>query len=149
MPPVPIEQDSPRPTAQSAPMDTPAARLRALLARVPNSNSSATPRASNERVSGYQTPSEADSDLDPPYSTLATPSIARESLRELFSHVLRDPGSTPRKGRLRRNSIGGNEVDPSPRVARIEEERAQNKGKRRSMSDEEAEHLSSGYLSRR
>jgi len=137
-----VEKTSPH-TAASTPLpaDTPAARLRALLARFPNT--STTPHASSSRLPEPATPSEPDSDLDPPYSTLATPSIARESLKELFSHALRDPGNTPQKGRARRNSIGTGEVGPSPRIERVEKERAKNKGKRRSMSDEEADHLSS------
>ncbi|KAI0940568.1 hypothetical protein AcW1_003729 [Taiwanofungus camphoratus] len=142
---VPNQQESSSPAQPALPNDTPAARLRALLARVPNTSSA--PHTSSSRAPETPSPSEPDSDLDPPYSTLATPSIARESLRELFSQALREPGNTPQKGRPRRNSIGVSEVDPSPRTERVKRERATNKGKRRSMSDEEADHLST--LSRR
>ncbi|KAH9924913.1 uncharacterized protein B0H18DRAFT_857175, partial [Fomitopsis serialis] len=134
--------DSPQATiAPGLPLDTPAARLRMALARVPNNNTS-PPRASTSRIPEPRTPSEPDSDLDPPYSITATPSIARESLRELFSSALRPVGNTPQKskGRARRNSVGpASEVDPSPRIERVERERAGNKGKRKSMSDEEAD----------
>lgn len=142
---VPNQQESSSPAQPALPNDTPAARLRALLARVPNTSSA--PHTSSSRAPETPSPSEPDSDLDPPYSTLATPSIARESLRELFSQALREPGNTPQKGRPRRNSIGVSEVDPSPRTERVKRERATNKGKRRSMSDEEADHLSSRYHS--
>lgn len=118
---------------QSAtPTETPAARLRALLSRVPNSPSNsrdppATPAPASDR----------DSDFEPPRSgTTNTPSIARESLKDLFTRALRDPGDTPQKTRRRRNSIDVSEVEASPRVRK---ERAKNKGKRRSLSDEEAE----------
>ncbi|EPT02584.1 hypothetical protein FOMPIDRAFT_1117940 [Fomitopsis schrenkii] len=137
--------DSPEATvAPTLPLDTPAARLRMVLARVPNNRS--PPRASTSRLPEPATPSEPDSDLDPPYSVTATPSIAKESLREIFSHALRGSETTPQKSnrRARRNSIGPvSEVDPSPRVERVQQERVRHKGKRRSMSDEEAEHLSS------
>ncbi|KAH9830856.1 uncharacterized protein C8Q71DRAFT_325252 [Rhodofomes roseus] len=136
--------DSPQATiAPGLPLDTPAARLRMALARVPNNTS--PPRASTSRLPEPQTPSEPDSDLDPPYSITATRSIARESLRELFSSALQPVGNTPQKsnGRVRRNSVGpASEVDPSPRIERVEREREGNKGKRKSMSDEEVEHLS-------
>ncbi|KAI0371109.1 hypothetical protein BV20DRAFT_942621 [Pilatotrama ljubarskyi] len=118
------------------PADTPAARLRALLARVPNTPDSATPHASSSRPPVLPSGSEPDSDFDPPYSTVTASSIARESLKELFSRALRDPGNTPRKGKQRRNSIDASEVEASPRV---EEERSKYRGKRRSLSDEEAE----------
>ncbi|EIW63188.1 uncharacterized protein TRAVEDRAFT_34391 [Trametes versicolor FP-101664 SS1] len=125
---------SPRPGATPGlPVDTPAERLRNLLARVPNTPDSATPHA---RPPMLPANSEPDSDFEPPYSTAATPSIARESLKELFTRALREPGNTPRKGKQRRNSIDASEVESSPRV---EEERAKYRWKRRSLSDEEAE----------
>ncbi|KAI0829898.1 hypothetical protein BC628DRAFT_1359257 [Trametes gibbosa] len=131
------DRQSPRAGAsQGLPMDTPAARLRALLSRVPNTPDSATPHASSSRQPVLPPSSEPDSDFEPPYSTVTTSSVARESLKELFSRALRDPGNTPRKGKQRRNSIDASEVDSSPRV---EEERAKYKWKRRSLSDEEAE----------
>ena len=62
------------------------------------------------------------------------PSIAQESLKHSFSKAVRDPGNTPQKAKRRRNSI-----DASPRV---EKERATDKGKRRSMRDDEVENIS-------
>lgn len=128
------QDEQPTPKMSSAtpilPADTPAARLRALLSRVPNSSSRAPPAPAP--VSS----SELDSDFDAPHSGPATPSIARESLKDLFSRALRDPGDTPQKGRPRRNSIDTSEVEASPRV---EKERANHKGKRRSLSDDELE----------
>lgn len=125
-----LKSMSPEPTsAQNAipPTDTPAARLRALLSRVPNSP---------PRVSPYVHSPEPDSDFDPPRSSPTnTPSIVRDSLKDLFSHALRDPGDTPQKNR-RRNTIDVSDTESSPRV---EQERAKNKGKRRSLSDEEAD----------
>lgn len=124
----PINLNSP-----GLPADTPAARLRALLARVPNN----TPPASS-RSYRPPSPSDLESDFESVGPSPEAPSIARESLKELFSHALRDPGDTPLKGRKRRNS-----VDASPNVDRtVERERAYNRGKRASMSDEEAEKMS-------
>ncbi|CDO75530.1 hypothetical protein BN946_scf184871.g11 [Trametes cinnabarina] len=123
-------------TTPGLPAETPAARLRALLARVPNTPDSATPHAPSFRPPAPPSISEPDSDFEPPYPSAMSSSIARESLKELFSRALRSPGNTPRKGKLRRNSIDASEVEASPRV---EEERAKYKGKRRSLSDEEAE----------
>jgi hypothetical protein len=138
-----LKSISPEPTPVQttvAPTDTPAARLRALLSRVPNSPSNSG-GFTHARVAS----SEPDSDFDPPRaSSTNTPSIARESLKDLFSRALRDPGDTPQKNRRRRNSIDVSEVESSPRVER---ERAKNKGKRRSLSDEEADKPSSMYHS--
>lgn len=119
------------PTSASATpiAETPSARLRALLARVPHSPS--TPKVEQAALS------DTDSDFDPPRSSpLNTPSIARESLKDLFSRARRDPGDTPQKTGRRRNSIDVSEVEASPRAER---ERARNRGQRRSLSDEEAE----------
>jgi hypothetical protein len=120
----------------AAAADTPAARLRALLSRVPNNS---TPKLSTQDRPPAP-PSELDSDFDPPRPSPTTPSIARESLKDLFSRALREPGDTPQRARRRRNSIDTSEVEASPRVER---ERAKNKGKRRSLSDEEVEKPSS------
>jgi hypothetical protein len=75
-------------------------------------------------------------------------SIAKESLKDLFSRALRDP-DTPQKGnsRWRRNSIDSSEVENSPRVIRVQMERAGNKGKRKSLSDEEVDASHSAFLS--
>lgn len=117
--------------------DTPAARLRALLAQVPNTSSSSRTQLLHEPSPSL--PSDRESDFEPPprwANSSANSSSARESLRSLFTHALRDPGDTPRKG-VRRNSIDLSEVEDSPRNGRVMEERARNKGKRMSFSDEE------------
>ncbi|KAH7907744.1 hypothetical protein BJ138DRAFT_1014032 [Hygrophoropsis aurantiaca] len=138
---------------------TPAARLRALLARVPHSppqpRQQPVPPPASDADIGY------DSDFDPPRSSTGSvsgsvapsSSIARESLKDLFSHALREPGDTPRKnlkgkdrestGRPRRNSIDTSAVDITPILDR---ERAKHKGKRRSLSDEEVEIPSASCL---
>lgn len=133
----PITSISPEaaPPHVHVPVETPAARLRALLSRVPNHPSS--PSYNPVPIS----PSEVESDFDMPQSGPATPSVARESLKDIFSRALRD---TPQKGRHRRNSIDISEVEASPRV---EKERAKNKGKRKSLSDEEPDKPSSTHIS--
>ncbi|KDQ57661.1 hypothetical protein JAAARDRAFT_92325, partial [Jaapia argillacea MUCL 33604] len=118
------------------PVDTPAARLRALLARVPNSGNS---KSSPPYPPAPASPTELESDFDPPNPGPPTPSFARESLKELFSKALRDPGDTPQKGRRRRNSIDLSEVEGSPRLNNVELENTKNKNKRGSLSDEEVE----------
>lgn len=135
-----LDRESPRATpTPGLAADNPTARLRALLARVPNSPNNATPTTSSRPLTLPAT-SEPESDFEAPQSIVTTSSFARESLKELFSHALRD---TPRKhGRPRRNSIDTSEVDASPRV---EKERERHKAQRRSLSDEEAEKSSSMY----
>lgn len=129
----PMPSVEPTSTTQSAtPTETPAARLRALLSRVPNS-----PSNSREPPTTPAPASDRDSDFELPRSSTATPSIARESLKDLFTRALRD---TPQKDRKRRNSIDVSEVEASPRVQR---ERVKNKGKRRSLSDEDIDRPSS------
>ncbi|KAJ7078883.1 hypothetical protein B0H15DRAFT_527939 [Mycena belliarum] len=115
------------PNSNTSPPAEAAARLRALLTRFPNETR--TP------VARPVSPSEVDSDFDPPRFSPATPSIYKESLKDVFSRALRDPGDTPIKNRPRRNSIDTSEVEASPRVR----ERAKNKGKRKSLSDEEVD----------
>lgn len=121
-------------TTTPYPSDTPAARLRALLAKVPND----TPRANPPVPSS---PSETSSDFYPSY--LNTTNNPHQSLKELFSHALRDPGDTPERPRRRRNSIDLSEVDASPRLDRAQKERAKTRGKRKSLSDEELEKANS------
>ena len=113
--------------ASSSPVDTPAARLRALLSRVPT-RSPTTPL-----LHPRSSPSELESDYEGPQPP---PSVARESLKDIFSRALRDPGDTPRKAARRRNSIDMSEVDASPRVER---DQMKDKGKRKSLSDDEVE----------
>lgn len=127
---IPLEPSSINSATPTA--ETPSARLRALLSRVQQSPSTARPVPAP--------PSEPDSDFDPPRSSpLNTPSIARESIKDMFSRALRDPGDTPQKKGRRRNSIDISEVEASPRV---EQERARNRGQRRSLSDEEPDNPS-------
>ncbi|ETW80943.1 hypothetical protein HETIRDRAFT_247509, partial [Heterobasidion irregulare TC 32-1] len=117
--------------------DTPAARLRALLARVPNSSSYSSQTQLLHEPAPHP-PSELDSDFDTPRWNTTAASVARESLKDLFSNALRDSGDSPQTGNgRRRNSIGASELDDSPRVEKVAEERAKNKGKRRTLSDEE------------
>ncbi|EEB87960.1 hypothetical protein MPER_14471, partial [Moniliophthora perniciosa FA553] len=127
------------------PEDTPAARLRALLSLVPNSNGTVktarTPHPLPQELSTATTIDLVDSDSDIPQYGSTQPSIARESLKDLFSHALREPGDTPRKdvkGKgKRRNSIDVSEVEASPRVEKLWRDRIDDKGKRRSLSDDE------------
>ncbi|KAF7977750.1 hypothetical protein HWV62_2838 [Athelia sp. TMB] len=129
MPMLTAVQSEPNSAAPTPIAETPSARLRALLSRVPRSPS--PPRVEKPP------PSEPDSDFDPPRSNVPnTPSIARESLKDLFSRALRDPGDTPQKTRRRRNSIDVSEVEASPRAER---ERARHRGQRPSLSDEEVD----------
>ncbi|KAJ7502803.1 hypothetical protein B0H11DRAFT_604110 [Mycena galericulata] len=130
-----VDED-PRPTpkghansnvSNASPPVEAAQRLRALLARIPNQSKSPVARPVS--------PSEVESDFDPPRFSPTTPSVVKESLKDIFSRALRDPGDTPVKSRPRRNSIDTSEVEASPRVR----ERAKNKGKRKSLSDEEAD----------
>ncbi len=125
------------PSVYAVTEDTPAARLRALLAQVPNTSSASRTQLLHETPPSL--PSDRESDFEPPprwESSSINSSSARESLRSLFTHALRDPGDTPRKD-VRRNSIDLSEVEDTPRSGRVMEERARNKGKRMSFSDEE------------
>ncbi|KAH6914176.1 hypothetical protein BKA70DRAFT_657483 [Coprinopsis sp. MPI-PUGE-AT-0042] len=121
-------------------LQTPAARLRAILSRVPNGSLSpdATPVATQppKSVANY----ESDSDMDISTQVNRAPSAAHTSIRSIFSNALRPPGDTPQKQqqRPRRNSIDTSEVETSPRL-----ERGQHRAKRKSLSlsDEEVENL--------
>lgn len=117
----------PKPIANST-AETPAARLRALLAREPRSPRATTPPPAPS--------SEADSAVGPPRFGSSTSSVARDSLRDIFSRALREPGDTPQKGRPRRNSFDGSSMEITPVVER---DRGQRRAARRSLSDEEAE----------
>lgn len=129
----PDQTPSSFPTPTSAtplPAETPAARLRALLAREPRSPRNATP---------FPPPapsSEADSADEPAHFGSSTSSVTRDSLKDIFSRALREPGDTPQKGRLRRNSFDGSSMEITPVVDR---DRGQRRAARRSLSDEEAE----------
>ena len=117
--------------------DNPAAVLRALLSRLPAHPPSPTQSHTLSVQDG--TEQERESDFDTVSESNVAPSIAQESLKHIFSNALRDPGNTPQRVRHRRNSIDSSEVEGSPRV---EKERATNKGKRRSVSDDEVENTS-------
>ena len=120
--------------------DNPAAVLRALLSRLP----AHPPSPTQSHDLSVQGGTERESDFDTVSESNAAPSIAQESVKHIFSKALRDPGNTPQKARRRRNSIDASEVEASPRV---EKERATNKGKRRSVSDDEVENNTSRELS--
>ena len=125
------------PSVYAVTEDTPAARLRALLSQVPNTSSASRTQLLHEPPPSL--PSDRESDFEPPprwANSSTNSSSARESLKSLFTHALRDPGDTPRKD-ARRNSIDLSEVEDTPRSGRVMEERARNKGKRMSFSDEE------------
>ncbi|KAK0455404.1 uncharacterized protein EV420DRAFT_1272569 [Desarmillaria tabescens] len=128
-------------TSATLPEDTPAARLRAVMARLPPPSSSST------AIPTPPSPSERESDFDQPHFGSSNASVAQESIRSIFSRARRDPGDTPRKdNRPRRNSFDATEVQASPRAQKVRQERAGNIGRRQSMSDEEIE---STYLSSR
>jgi hypothetical protein len=117
--------------------DNPAAVLRALLSRLPAHPPSPT---KSHALSGQgSTEQERESDFDTLSESNVAPSIAQESLKHIFSNALRDPGNTPQKARRKRNSIDSSEVEGN---SRVEKERANNNGKRRSVSDDEVENLS-------
>ncbi|KAJ6593676.1 hypothetical protein B0H19DRAFT_1091527 [Mycena capillaripes] len=115
----PVPTPKAQPNSNGSPGDA-TLRLRALLQRIPN-QSQARPAS----------PSEVDSDFDPPRFS-PPPTEAKKSLKDVFSYALRDPGDTPVKSRrIRRNSTS--EVEEIPR------EGAKSKAKRKSLSDEELE----------
>lgn len=120
----------------ATPLDTPAARLRALLSK--SSNDWSTSRQRDPSLS------EPDSDFDPPHGNSTSASHHHESLRQLFTRALRD--DTPQKLRVaRRNSIDLSEVDSaSPRVLRVNDQPLRSR-QRKSVSDEELEKASSAF----
>ncbi|KAJ3872715.1 hypothetical protein F5051DRAFT_338872 [Lentinula edodes] len=139
------EQDTPKlpsssalPTDSSSPYpeDTPAARLKAVLERT-----SARSRPPPAPIPSSGSTTDLESEFDLPTIGSSQPSLARENLNSLFSHALREPGDTPQKsfkGKMRRrNSIDTSEVESSPRVAKVKNDRSAVEGKRRSLSDDE------------
>jgi serine/arginine repetitive matrix protein 2 len=110
----------------------------ALLAQVPNTLSASRTQLLHEPPPLF--PSDRDSDFDPPpkWVNFLTTSSARENLKSLFTHALREPGDTPRKD-ARRNSIDSSEVEDSLQIDCVIQERLRDKGKRMSFSDEELE----------
>jgi len=124
-------------TSSATPSDTPAARLRALLAR-----SSDSPNGKYSHTRSFAPPVEAGTGIVPSRFTPATPIIIRDSLKDLFSHARREPGDTPQKSRPRRSSFDSSEMDITPVVSR---EREQHKGKRKSLSDDEVDKPSAPF----
>ena len=124
------DQPTPKLSATAALItETPAARLRALLSRVPNNKPILVPPRSDLLDSDVNT---ADDDPQPTSHI----SFARETLRDMFMHAMREPGDTPQKDktpRPRRNSF--DELD--------QRTRDRHSGKRKSLSDEELESLPS------
>ncbi|KAG6331117.1 hypothetical protein ID866_7971 [Astraeus odoratus] len=118
------------PLTTATPADTPAARLRALLARAPRSPRSVPP------VIAQVLPSDADSDLGSSRLGSSAASVARENLKDIFTRALREPGDTPQKGRPRRNSVDNSLMEISPV---LEREKAKHRKKRCSLSDEEVD----------
>ncbi|KAI0093200.1 hypothetical protein BDY19DRAFT_1053696 [Irpex rosettiformis] len=109
-------------------------RLRSIMNMMPSQSAKPIPQRA-------PSPSQSldDSDFEAPNMTTYAndaSSIAKESLKELFSRVM----DSPQKDQMRRrNSIDLSEVEASPRIELVQRERAKNKGKRKSMSDEEAD----------
>ncbi|KAJ3733700.1 hypothetical protein DFJ43DRAFT_978408, partial [Lentinula guzmanii] len=141
------EQDTPKlPSAAALPTeplstypeDTPAARLKAVLERT---SAKYKPPPVPIPIPSSGSAIDFESDFDIPTIGSSQPSLARENLNSLFSNALREPGDTPQKsvkGKMRRrNSIDTSEFESSPRVAKVNNNRAGEKGKRRSMSDDE------------
>ncbi|KAG2111296.1 uncharacterized protein F5147DRAFT_687133, partial [Suillus discolor] len=118
-------------TSSATPSETPAARLRALLAR-----SSDSPNGKSPPTRPVAQLSEDGAGSVSSRFTPATPSITRDSLKDLFSRARREPGDTPQKSRPRRNSFDTSEMDITPVVDR---EREQHKDKRKSLSDDEVD----------
>ena len=120
----------------ATPLDTPAARLRALLSKSPNDRPTSSQHY-DPSLSGQE------SDFDPPHGD-STSASHHESLRQLFTRALRD--DTPQKPRVtRRNSIDFSEVDStSPRALRVRNQPARHR-QRKSVSDEELEKASSAF----
>lgn len=138
---LPVDSETVEEQEQSTPShpdtkETPAARLRAVLGKLHDNSPKDQP------ISQPETPSEFDSDFDPPAKlTASATSFAQKSLMDVFSYARREPGDTPQKGKSvrRRNSVGESHAFASPRAQRIQQERQENKGNRKSLSDEELE----------
>jgi hypothetical protein len=121
----PLAPSSVTPTASLA------GRLRELIHLVPNGFSSQATPAFHRPPS----PTFHESDFEGE-AAAASDSRARESLRDIFSKALREPGDTPQKGRPRRNSdSSASESDYLPQSSR---KLPDIKGKRKSLSDEES-----------
>ncbi|KAF8626843.1 hypothetical protein AX15_004672 [Amanita polypyramis BW_CC] len=132
--------------------ETPAARLRALLSRVPSSKPIHTLVPPPSSLPSSSRSDLVDSDVDAPdeyqrpppanhLSATTSFSFARESIRDIFMRARREPGDTPQKdntSKPRRSSF--DELDSFPERTR---DRSKRSGKRKSLSDEELESLPS------
>jgi serine/arginine repetitive matrix protein 2 len=121
--------------SQSTHGETGAARLRAVMA-LQSEQQQPSRKASPPRP--LYPASDLDSDFESPHATVSH-SVHMDKFKDLFAKVRADMTPEGKKRSHRRNSIDSSEVEDSPRAERVQEERAQYKGKRRSMSDEEAE----------
>lgn len=129
-------------TPSQSVIESGAARLRAVLREEAQAQQQhrATRRQSPPR-SRHDSVLDMDSDYDSPHATISH-SVHMDRFKDLFNKVRQD--MTPEKRPVRRrNSIDSSEVEDSPRVAQVLQERARHKGKRKSASDEEAELLAS------
>ncbi|KAG0705020.1 hypothetical protein DFH29DRAFT_313027 [Suillus ampliporus] len=107
--------------------DTPTARLRVLLTHSSDSSSGKSPltRPFNAPHSSAGSSSVL-SRFTPP------PSVLRSSLQDFFSHARYEPGDTPQKSRSRRNGLDISEIATVVGCARERQ-----KGKKKSLSDDE------------
>jgi hypothetical protein len=114
-------------------------RLRAVLAKSKGISKLDGPNGASRslRFPSSRSPSEPDSDFDPPSTSVAA-SFAQESLKDLFSKYM--PDTSQKKHMRRRSSLESIEAE-SPRVAR-----GKGKGKMKSLSDDEVEILHSEFL---
>ncbi|KAI0316515.1 hypothetical protein OF83DRAFT_240677 [Amylostereum chailletii] len=130
---LPVKSSLPSPQATSSQSHSlePSVRLRALL-RGTNDGSTSQTQLLDELTPSL--PSERESDFDPPpkWNTTSA-SVALDTVKDIFSKALRD---TPQK-HGRRRSIDASGTEDSPRVERVVQERSRNKGKRRSLSDDD------------
>jgi len=125
------EHPTPRMNTTAAPTPSLAGRLRELIQLVPNGYPTPTV---------YRPPSPAlhEFDFDEADSTSGGHSHARESLRDIFSKALREPGDTPQKGRPRRDSDStASESDVLPASSR---DQSDLKGKRKSANNGQSVH---------
>ena len=122
------QHPTPRMNTTTTPTPSLAGRLRELIQLVPNGNPTV-----------HRPPSpvlhESDFEAD---STSGGHSHARESLRDIFSKALREPGNTPQKGRPRRDSDStASESDALPDSSRNQPDL---KGKKKSVNNGHSVH---------
>ena len=144
----PVESYADATPTQSANEQTGVARLRAIMAlqnqqQQQQQQSQQSIRRPSPPRSTYAA-SDMESDFESPHATVSH-SIHMERFKDLFAKVHADMTPPGKRTGVRRNSIDTSEVEDSPRVERVQEERAKYKGKRKSVSDEEAEAYASTY----